>query len=283
MKCAGGLTGGTIHIAGLSATMTDVLVRLERLDGTTQVTRLTPSAPSFVVEAAPAAMQVAPHLSETRRRAHSGGHRPSAVRPRAADSGERHAPAHRDRHGVHRRAQPHARGRDARIRARAGAARRSRHRAEHRVRGGGDRAQPAGQAGTDGEISVGRRVHLRPAARLRLRQRAERSRPAAIGDSRRAASSSTSASSSDNCCSSRPSSPSSRSRGRSRVASGVAARMGLARSSVRHRQRRGVLGHPAHRFLFLNPRLRSGRGDLLRTVSGRFGADFVENSESQCT
>jgi len=55
----GGLTGGTIHIAGLSATMTDVLVRLERLDGTTQVMRLTPSAPSFVVEAVPRAMQVA--------------------------------------------------------------------------------------------------------------------------------------------------------------------------------------------------------------------------------
>ena len=55
VKCAGGLTGGTIHIAGLTATMTDVLVRLERLDGSTQVTRLTPSAPSFVVEAAPRA------------------------------------------------------------------------------------------------------------------------------------------------------------------------------------------------------------------------------------
>jgi hypothetical protein len=56
---AGGLTGGTIHIAGLSATMTDVLVRLERLDGSAQVTRLTPSAPSFVVEAAPRALEVA--------------------------------------------------------------------------------------------------------------------------------------------------------------------------------------------------------------------------------
>lgn len=59
VKCAGGLTGGTIHIAGLTATSTDVLVRLERLDGTTQVTRLTPSAPSFMVAAAPRAMQVA--------------------------------------------------------------------------------------------------------------------------------------------------------------------------------------------------------------------------------
>jgi hydrogenase/urease accessory protein HupE len=59
VKRAGGLTGGTIHIAGLTATMTDVLVRLERLDGSAQVTRLTPSAPSFIVEAAPRAMQVA--------------------------------------------------------------------------------------------------------------------------------------------------------------------------------------------------------------------------------
>lgn len=59
MKCAGGLTGETIHIAGLSATMTDVLVRLERLDGATQVTRLTPSSPSFVIAAAPRPLQVA--------------------------------------------------------------------------------------------------------------------------------------------------------------------------------------------------------------------------------
>jgi hydrogenase/urease accessory protein HupE len=56
---AGGLTGSTIHVAGLSQSTTDVLVRLERLDGTTQVTRLTPSAPSFVVETAPRPMQVA--------------------------------------------------------------------------------------------------------------------------------------------------------------------------------------------------------------------------------
>jgi HupE / UreJ protein len=59
IKRAGGLAGGTIHIAGLTATMTDVLVRLERLDGSAQVTRLTPSSPSFVVEAAPRALEVA--------------------------------------------------------------------------------------------------------------------------------------------------------------------------------------------------------------------------------
>src|SRR4051794_14026445 len=57
IKRAGGLTGGTIHIAGLTATMTDVLVRVERLDGSAQVTRLTPSAPSFIVEAAPRTLE----------------------------------------------------------------------------------------------------------------------------------------------------------------------------------------------------------------------------------
>jgi HupE/UreJ protein len=58
-RCAGGLDGGTLRIAGLSATMTDVLARLERLDGTTQVTRLTPSSPSFVVAAPAGALGVA--------------------------------------------------------------------------------------------------------------------------------------------------------------------------------------------------------------------------------
>jgi hydrogenase/urease accessory protein HupE len=58
IKRSDGLTGGTIHIAGLSATMTDVLVRLERLDGPAQVIRLTPAAPSFAVEAAPGGLDV---------------------------------------------------------------------------------------------------------------------------------------------------------------------------------------------------------------------------------
>jgi hydrogenase/urease accessory protein HupE len=55
----GGLDGGTIHIAGLSATMTDVLVRVQHLDGRKQVTRLTAAAPSFVVEARPSRWRVA--------------------------------------------------------------------------------------------------------------------------------------------------------------------------------------------------------------------------------
>ena len=59
VRCAGGLTGAAVHIAGLAATMTDVLVRVERVDGTTQVGRLTPSRTAFVVEAAPTGIEVA--------------------------------------------------------------------------------------------------------------------------------------------------------------------------------------------------------------------------------
>ena len=59
VNCPGGLSGGKIHIAGLSATVVDVLVRVERLDGSTEVTRLTPSSSSFVVAAAASAVGVA--------------------------------------------------------------------------------------------------------------------------------------------------------------------------------------------------------------------------------
>jgi len=59
VNCPGGLTGGRILIAGLSATKTDVLVRLERLDGSTLVTRVTATAPSFIVAAPAGAMGVA--------------------------------------------------------------------------------------------------------------------------------------------------------------------------------------------------------------------------------
>lgn len=58
VTCPGGLTGQIITIDGLTGTLTDVLVRLERSDGTTQVKRLSPAEPSFVVVAAPSAMQV---------------------------------------------------------------------------------------------------------------------------------------------------------------------------------------------------------------------------------
>jgi len=58
VKCASGLTGGVIHIAGLSATTTDVLMRVERLDGTSQVARLTPANPSVRLVATPDRWQI---------------------------------------------------------------------------------------------------------------------------------------------------------------------------------------------------------------------------------
>jgi hypothetical protein len=59
VDCPGGLSGSTIRIEGLSATLTDVLVRVERMDGSEQVTRLASSSPSFIVEAAPHRLEVA--------------------------------------------------------------------------------------------------------------------------------------------------------------------------------------------------------------------------------
>ncbi|MFT5478417.1 MAG: hydrogenase/urease accessory protein HupE, partial [Planctomycetota bacterium] len=49
----GGLADQTIHIDGLGATMTDVLVRVERLDGTTLVNRIAPTQPSLLLAATP--------------------------------------------------------------------------------------------------------------------------------------------------------------------------------------------------------------------------------------
>jgi hydrogenase/urease accessory protein HupE len=57
--CQGGLAGATIQIDGLSATLTDVLVRIERSDGSSQVTRVKSSSPTFVVEAMPRRFEVA--------------------------------------------------------------------------------------------------------------------------------------------------------------------------------------------------------------------------------
>lgn len=59
IRRAGGLEGQDIAISGLSATRTDVLVRLRRLDGTTQIARLTPDQPSFIVERAQSTVQLA--------------------------------------------------------------------------------------------------------------------------------------------------------------------------------------------------------------------------------
>ena len=59
IRCGGKLAGHPISVDGLSKTMTDVLVRLQRANGTTQVVRLIPSASSFTVEDSPNALRVA--------------------------------------------------------------------------------------------------------------------------------------------------------------------------------------------------------------------------------
>ena len=59
LKRPGGLIGQKVRIEGLPSGVTDVLVRVERLDGTSQVTRLLPSNPSFVVEASAGPGEVA--------------------------------------------------------------------------------------------------------------------------------------------------------------------------------------------------------------------------------
>jgi len=55
----GGLAEQTIHIDGLRSTLTDVLVRVERLDGTTLVSRIAPSEPSLVLVDSPGFLDVA--------------------------------------------------------------------------------------------------------------------------------------------------------------------------------------------------------------------------------
>jgi hydrogenase/urease accessory protein HupE len=54
----GGLRGREIRIDGLEATFTDVLVRIQNLDGTVEIERLTPSRAAFTVEAVPGRLEV---------------------------------------------------------------------------------------------------------------------------------------------------------------------------------------------------------------------------------
>jgi hydrogenase/urease accessory protein HupE len=57
-NCPGGLVGQQVVIRGLSSTVIDTLARYERLDGTTQVERLTPASPSFQVTASESLTEV---------------------------------------------------------------------------------------------------------------------------------------------------------------------------------------------------------------------------------
>ncbi len=58
------LVNTRIYIEGLQSTFTEVLVRIERLDGSVQVSRLMPDNPSVMLEASPTAGQVAKTYTE---------------------------------------------------------------------------------------------------------------------------------------------------------------------------------------------------------------------------
>ena len=55
----GGLTGQTLSVDGIVGGVTDVIVRIERQDGTSQVERLLPQSPQFTVKAATGTAAVA--------------------------------------------------------------------------------------------------------------------------------------------------------------------------------------------------------------------------------
>jgi hypothetical protein len=59
VRRSGGLAGQTIRIDGLPGSITDVLARVERDDGTVQIARLLPAQPAFVVESPATASGVA--------------------------------------------------------------------------------------------------------------------------------------------------------------------------------------------------------------------------------
>ena len=58
VSCVRGLEGQRIAIDGLDGTLTDVLVRIESLDGSVRTARLTPSQPSFIVAEQPGPFMV---------------------------------------------------------------------------------------------------------------------------------------------------------------------------------------------------------------------------------
>ncbi|HSM21628.1 MAG TPA: HupE/UreJ family protein [Rubrivivax sp.] len=59
VQAEGGLAGKSIEFPNLASSRIDVLVRVERSDGTAQVGRVLPLAPRFVVTASPGAFEVA--------------------------------------------------------------------------------------------------------------------------------------------------------------------------------------------------------------------------------
>jgi hydrogenase/urease accessory protein HupE len=59
IEVPGGLNGKAITFPGLAESRVDILVRLQRLDGSTQLQRILPARPSFTASASPGAHEVA--------------------------------------------------------------------------------------------------------------------------------------------------------------------------------------------------------------------------------
>ena len=58
-RCPGGLRGRSLTIDGLRISLTDALLRLAHIDGSTQIARLTPEMPSLAVAASQTTFEVA--------------------------------------------------------------------------------------------------------------------------------------------------------------------------------------------------------------------------------
>ncbi len=58
VRCDGGLGGRRVEISGLDDTVTEVLARVVRLDGTTQTVRIRPGESTFTIQASPSMLAV---------------------------------------------------------------------------------------------------------------------------------------------------------------------------------------------------------------------------------
>jgi len=129
----GGLNGHSIAIEGLSATATDVLVRIESLDGATQTERLSPTKTSFVVQAVPSRWEVAATYLRLGIEHILLGYDHLLFVLALVDFGSDVAAGRPYRDGLHRCAQHHPRSSDARHRQRARPTGGGCHRAQHRA------------------------------------------------------------------------------------------------------------------------------------------------------
>ena len=178
----GGLVDTSIEIFGRAAGVTEVLARVERLDGTTQVDSLPPGRATFVVKPSLGFRQTAVTYLLLGVEHILGGvdHLLFVLSLLLIVRGFKRIAvtitAFTLAHSITLAAATLG---FVRV---PGPPVEASHRAQHRIRRGGSRAQLARQAGPDGARTVGRRVLIRSAARLRFRGRARGGGAAAEGD-----------------------------------------------------------------------------------------------------